>query len=168
MQEGEVKPWVVPVQAQRIFPIYTAANRIRCLFECLRALLGGFDERRGSDVAGHDDDRVLEVDGASLRVGQAAVVEELQQDIEDVWMSLLDLIKEHDLVRTAANGLGELAALLVADVARRSTQQARHGELLHVLAHVDAHQRLLVVEQEFGKGPGELRLPHAGGSQEDE
>ena len=31
MQEGEVKPWVVQVQAQRIFPIYTAANRIRCL-----------------------------------------------------------------------------------------------------------------------------------------
>src|SRR5215212_4413194 len=38
----------------------------------------------GAHVGGHDDDRVLEVHRAPLRVGQAAVVEDLQEDIEDV------------------------------------------------------------------------------------
>ena len=40
--------------------------------------------------------------------------------------------------------------------------------LLHELAHVDAHHGLLVVEHELGEGPGELRLPHPRGPQEDE
>ena len=31
VQEGEVKPRIVQVQAQRVFPIYTAADRIRRL-----------------------------------------------------------------------------------------------------------------------------------------
>ena len=39
---------------------------------------------RAAEVAGHDDDRVLEVDRASLAVGQPPVVEHLQQDVEDV------------------------------------------------------------------------------------
>ena len=42
------------------------------------------------------------------------------------------------------------------------------GELLHVLAHVDAHHRLLVVEQELGERPGELGLADAGGPEEHE
>ena len=47
---------------------------------------------------------------------------------------LLDLVEQHDRVRPAAHGLGELAALLVADVARRRADQPRDGVLLHVLA----------------------------------
>src|SRR5438270_396975 len=73
---------------------------------------------RRADVAGHDDDRVLEVDDPALGVGQTAVFHDLKQDIEDVGVSLLDLVKQHDRVRPAAHGLGELAALLIADVAR--------------------------------------------------
>jgi hypothetical protein len=40
--------------------------------------------------------------------------------------------------------------------------------LLHVLGHVDADERVLVVEEELGQGPGGLRLPDAGGAEEDE
>ena len=102
------------------------------------------------------------------RVGQAAVVEELEQDVEDVGVGLLDLVEEHHLVRPAADRLGQLAAFFVADVAGRRTDQPRHRELLHVLAHVDAHHRALVVEQEFGQRAGELGLADAGRPQEDE
>ena len=91
-----------------------------------------------------------------------------KQDVEDVRMRLLDLVEQHDLVRAAANRLGELAALLVADVARRRADQARHGELLHVLAHVDADHRLLVVEEELRQRPRELGLADAGRAEEDE
>ena len=61
-----------------------------------------------------------EVHRAALAVGQAAVVEHLQQDVEDVGVRLLDLVEEHDGVGPAADGLGELAALVVADVAREA------------------------------------------------
>ena len=48
-----------------------------------------------AQVRGHDQHRVLEVDGAALGVGEAAVVEHLQEDVEDVRMRLLDLVEEH-------------------------------------------------------------------------
>ena len=68
----------------------------------------------------------------------------------------------------AAHRFGELAALVVADVAGRRADEARHGELLHVLAHVDAHHRLLVVEQELGERPRQLGLADAGRAEEHE
>ena len=125
------------------------------------------DERR-ADVRRHDDDGVPEVHRAPLRIGEAPVVENLQQDVEHVRMRLLDLVEQHHRVRAAAHRLGELAALLVADVARRRADQPRDGVLLHVLRHVDAHHRLLVVEQELGERARRLGLSHARGAEEDE
>ena len=121
-----------------------------------------------AEVAGHDHDRVLEVDGATLGVGQPAVVEQLEQDVEHLRVRLLDLVEEDDRVGPAADGLGQLAGLVVADVARRRTDQARDGVALLVLAHVDADERLLVVEQEFGERPRRLGLADAGRTEEQE
>ena len=58
----------------------------------------------------------------------------------------------------AAHRLGELAALVVADVARRGADQAGDGVPLHELGHVDADQRVLVAEHELGQRPGQLGL----------
>jgi hypothetical protein len=80
----------------------------------------------------------------------------------------LDLIEEQHRVGPASHGLGELPALLVADVAGRRPDQPRDGVLLHVLGHVDANHRLLGVEHELGERAGELGLPHAGGPEEEE
>jgi hypothetical protein len=80
----------------------------------------------------------------------------------------LDLVEQHHLVRAATGGFGQLAAFLVANIAGRRTDQPRHRELLHVLAHVDTRHRLLVVEQELGECPRKLGLAYAGGAQEDE
>ena len=121
-----------------------------------------------ADVAGHDHDGVLEVHRPALRVGQAAVVEHLEQHVEHVRVGLLDLVEQHHLVRPPPDGLGQLAALLVADVAGRRPDQPRHGELLHVLAHVDPDHRLVVVEHELGERPGELGLADARRPQEQE
>ncbi len=76
--------------------------------------------------------------------------------------------KQDDAVGIAADPLGELAALLVADVARGRADQLRDGVLLHVLRHVEAHERLLVLEQELGEAPRDLGLPDARGPEEDE
>ena len=48
-----------------------------------------------------------------------------------------------DPVPKSPHWLGELATLLIAHVAGRRANEARHGELLHVLAHVHADQGLL-------------------------
>jgi hypothetical protein len=77
-----------------------------------------------AEVRGHDHDRVLEVDRSPLGVRQAAVVEDLEQDVEDVGVGLLDLVEEQHRVRPPPHLLGELPCLLVADVAgRRPTRR---------------------------------------------
>src|SRR4051812_38072442 len=121
-----------------------------------------------ADVRRHDHDRVTEVDRPPLRVRQAPVLQDLQEDVEDVRVRLLDLVEQEHAVRLAAHGLGELAALVVADVARRRADQARDGVLLHVLRHVDAHHRVLVAEEELRERPRQLRLAHARRAEEDE
>ena len=71
-------------------------------------------------------------------------------------------------VRPPADGFGQLAGLVVADVSRRRADHARHGVLLLVLRHVDADHRVLVVEQELRERARELRLADAGRPEEDE
>ena len=123
---------------------------------------------RGPDVRGHDQDRVLEVDRPALTVGESPVVHDLEQDVEDVGMRLLDLVQEHDRVGPAPDRLRELAALLVAHVARGRSDEPRCGVLLHVLGHVEPHDRLLGVEHELRERAGQLRLPDSGRAQEQE
>ena len=77
----------------------------------------------GAEVRGHDHDGVLEVDRASLCVGESAVVHDLQQDVEDVRVGLLDLVEKKDRIRATPHPLRELSRLLVADVARRSADE---------------------------------------------
>mmetsp|Transcript_7374 Transcript_7374/g.21909 ORF Transcript_7374/g.21909 Transcript_7374/m.21909 type:complete len:741 (+) Transcript_7374:703-2925(+) len=83
-------------------------------------------------------------------------------------MRLLHLVEEDHAVGPVPHGLGELAALVVADVARRRPQQARHGVLLRVLRHVEAQQRARVVVDLLRQRLGELRLAHARRAQERE
>src|SRR3546814_13769774 len=71
------------------------------------------------------------------------------------------------LVGPPAHRLGERAALLVADVARRRADHARDRVLFHVLRHVEARHCLLVVEEEARQRLGELGLSDAGGAEEE-
>src|SRR5207302_1835303 len=77
-------------------------------------------------------------------------------------------VQENHRVWLAADLLGELPALLVADVARRGTDQPAHVVLLHVLGHVELHDVVLVAEHELGELLGEQRFAHAGRPGEDE
>ncbi len=105
---------------------------------------------------------------AALAVGEATVIEHLQKHVEHVRVRLLHLIQQDDGVGPAANRLGELTALVVPHVSGRCADEALDAELLHVLGHVDAHKRTLVVEQALGKRLGQLGLTNAGGAEEEE
>ncbi len=83
-------------------------------------------------------------------------------------MRFLDLVEQHDRVGLAPHPLGELTALVVSDVPRRRADHLRHRVLLHVLAHVEAHQRLLAAEQELRQAAADLGLADPRGTEEHE
>src|SRR5215204_6240220 len=128
----------------------------------------GLVDRLRPDVRGHDEDDVLEVHGAALRVCELSVLQYLQHDVEDIRVGLLDLVEENDAVRATPHLLSELSALVVADVARRRTDEAAHRMALHVLGHVEPDHGVLVAEEILGERPGELGLADPGGTEEDE
>ena len=134
----------------------------------ISVLINAVQEVLGPDVGRHNDDRIAEVHGMSLAVCQTAVIQHLQEDVEHIGMGLLDLIEQHHRVRLPAHGLGELAAFLKAHVSWRCADEPGHGELLHVLAHIDTHDVVLGIEEGFGQSLGELSLAHAGGAEEEE
>ncbi len=87
-----------------------------------------------ADVGGHQDQGVLEVDLVAVGVGEQAVLQDLEEQVGDVGVRLLDLVEQDQRVGLAPDALGELPALLVADVARRRADQLGDRVLLHVLA----------------------------------
>ncbi len=83
-------------------------------------------------------------------------------------MGLLDLIEQDDRVRVAPYELRQLPAFLVANVPRRRADEPGDGVPLLVLAHIDAHHRVVVIEKELCKRLRQLRLTDARRSEEDE
>ena len=61
------------------------------------------------------------------------VVHDLKKDAPHVLVRLLYLVEQHNRPRLAPHLLGELAAVLVADVAGRGAYQAADRVLLHIL-----------------------------------
>ena len=135
-----------------------SSERSHQLFACALLVPVGFRRVFGrEEVGGHDDDGVLEVHRPTLVIGEAAVVEHLQEDVEDVGVCLFDFVEEHHRVRLAAHGLGELTAFVITDVSRRGTDEASGRELFLIFAHVDARHHVLVVEEAFGQRPSPVR-----------
>ena len=99
---------------------------------------------------------------------EVTVVEYLQEQVEDLGVGLLDLVQQDAGVAAAAHGVGQLAALLVADVAGRRADEPGHGVALHELRHVEAHHRLVGAEHELRERLHQFRLADAGGAEEEE
>ena len=60
----------------------------------------GLAQVGGAEVGGHDQHGVAEVDRAALGVGEATLLQDLEQRVEHVGVGLLDLVEEHH-ARTA-------------------------------------------------------------------
>jgi hypothetical protein len=83
-------------------------------------------------------------------------------------VGFLYLVQEDHGVRAAPQGLGELPTLLVAHVTRRRSHQAARGVALHILGHVEPDHGILVIEEVFSQGAGQLGFSYPRGAQEDE
>ena len=64
-------------------------------------------------IGSQQNDRVGKVRFASLGIGEAAVLQNLQQQILDIPVGFFDLIEEHHAVGPPAHRFGQLAALVV-------------------------------------------------------
>ena len=104
--------------------------------------------------------------GFTVAVGHAAVVEDLQQHIEYLRVGFFDFVKQEHGIGFPSNGLGEIAAFVVTNIARRGTDEAGHRMFFHEFRHVDAHHGPFRIEDEFGQGFGQLGFAHAGGAHE--
>src|SRR5579875_79302 len=90
-------------------------------------------EQRRADVRCHDNNGIAEVYRAALRVGQLAVLKDLEEHIKDIGVSLFDLIEQDHTVRLAAHCLGELTTLFVTDISWGSANQACRRMAFHKL-----------------------------------
>src|SRR6185436_1352115 len=71
-------------------------------------------------------------------------------------MGLFDLVEQDDAIGPSPDRLGELTALLVADIARRRTEQPCDRVPLAILAHIEPHHCPLVIEKHLCEGTSEL------------
>ena len=83
-------------------------------------------------------------------------------------MGLLDLVKQHHAVGSAADGLGQLTAFLVAHISGRRSDQTGDGVFLHIFGHIDPNHIVFIVKQGFCQSLGKLRFTYACGAQEQE
>ena len=84
-----------------------------------------------------DHDGILEVHSSSLVVGQTTIVQQLQQDVEHVRMSLFDFIEQYNAVRLPPYGFRQLTAFIIANISRRRSDKSGDGVFLHVFGHID-------------------------------
>ena len=136
-------------------------------FGCVSAIRQGA-ERVGAKVRRQHDQRLLEIDGAAVAIGQDAIIQHLQQDVEDIGVGLFHLVEQDDLIGLAPHGLGQDTAFVIADIAGGRADQTGYGVLFHEFRHVDADHRGFVIEQIFGQRLGQFGLADPGGAEEEE
>ena len=122
----------------------------------------------GADVGGEQDQAVLEVDIATLRVVHVPLVEHLEEHLVDVGVGLLHLVEQHDAVGPPPHRLGQHPALAVADVARGRALQGGDSVRLLELAHVDDDHGVVAGVEQLAEHVRRLGLADAGGSGEHE
>ena len=116
-------------------------------------------------VGRHHQYHVAEIGFPAVVVGQRAVVHYLQQQIENLWVCLLDLIQQHHTVRMFGHRFGQQTALVETDVARGSTDETGDRVPFHVLGHVVAQK---LYTHDVGQLPADLGLTDAGRTCEEE
>ena len=105
-------------------------------------------------IAGHDNNRVGEVHLAALAVSQLTIIQDLQEDIENIWMRLFHLVKEQDRIRPVTHLFRQFPSFFIAYIAWRRSIEAASREFLHVLTHIKADECRLIIKETFGQGLG--------------
>ncbi len=92
-----------------------------------RGVLAQVGDQLRAGIRGEQNQRVLEVDHATLAVLHPPLVEHLEEDLVHVRVGLFHLVQEHHAVGTTAHRFGEHATLAVAHVAGGRTRTSAPG-----------------------------------------
>jgi hypothetical protein len=115
----------------------------------------------GREVAGHDDQRVSEIDLTPFAIVAEALVENLIEQIHYLGVGFFAFVEEDDGVGALPDRFGEEAAFAVAHVTRRRPDQSGDGVLLGELRHVDGGGEVFVPVQEVSQRQRRLCLSDA-------
>ena len=113
----------------------------------------------GTEIGSHDDDRIFEVHSTSLSIGQASIFEDLKEEIVDIEIPFLELIKEYYRVGLTADFLCEKSSLFVSHISCSRTDELRSARLILILTHIDFYKCLRIREELFCEDFHELCLP---------
>ena len=83
-------------------------------------------------------------------------------------MSLLDFVEDDDRIRLAADGFGQLTGFIIADITRRSTNQAADAVAFHEFGHVNLNQGVFGTKHLVSQGFRKLSFANTGRSKEHE
>ena len=122
----------------------------------------------GTEVRGHNDDRITEVDRSPLPVSQTPIIQYLQQNVEDIRMRFFHFIQQDDGIRTTTHRFGQVATFFITDISRRRTNQTRHRVFLHKLGHIDTDHRLVAIKHKVCQRLTKLCFPHTRWAEEQE
>src|SRR5207248_8111965 len=109
----------------------------------------------GADVRGENDNRPAKIYRAAAPVSQPSSVENLQAQIEDIYVRFFDLVEQDDGKRVLPDGIREQPIFVAA--ANQPSKSVRAGEF----AHIKTLQSARVAEADFCQGAGQFRLAHA-------
>ena len=108
------------------------------------------------------------VNGMPLGVGQAAFVENLQEQVENLRRGFFHFVQQHHAIGATAQRFGELAALFHALITRRRADQSGDGVLVVKFGHIQTDEGVFVVEKEGGERFGQFGLAGPARPQEEE
>ena len=82
-------------------------------------------------------------------------------------MRFFDLIEKNDGIRSSSHLFSKLPAIIIADIARSSSEELGDFPLLHILRHIDADQCIFFGKHCLGKCFYQLSLTYTGRTDED-
>ena len=78
----------------------------------------------------------FKVDHTALGVGDAAVVQHLQKNVQHIWVGLFQLVKQDDRIGLLRIFLRQLSGLIVTHIAGGASQSAWRRRFFHILRHI--------------------------------
>ena len=82
----------------------------RLILRCKSKRSAFLGDGLGADIGRHDDDRVSKVHFSAERIGQAAILHHLQEEIKDILVCFFNLVEQHNGIRLSPNRFRELTA----------------------------------------------------------
>ena len=86
--------------------------------------LDTIDKITAADVRCHYNYSIFEIYCSALIVCKSAIIQKLQQDVENIRMCFLYFIEQNNAVRLSSHCLSQLTAFIVSDISRRRTDQS--------------------------------------------